>query len=406
MTPGRIIAVVCTAQALAQIGAFAVAALLPVFIDTWQLSNTEAGWVIGAFYAAYTITVPVLVSLTDRVDPKRVYLASTALTAIGLFGYALFAEGLWSAVFFRILAGIGWAGTYMPGLKALSDLIEGPRQSRAVSMHAAAVGVSGACSFVLAGTVAGWLGWQWAIALGGAGALLAFAITAVMLPSQSPQRRDGAQTALLNFAPVLRNRSALAYSLGYMVHTWEMSVLRTWVVTFLVFTAAHTGNDAPLVSPTAIATALALFGVWASVSGNELAMRIGRRRFVFIVMLASMAMALGIGFASAVSYEFAAILCVLYGALIWADSSSLTAGAAGSALPGQRGATLAVHSTMGYAGGFVGPLVVGLILDLAGGTGVTAWALAFASVAMIMAIGPMALLILKPKDLPGDRPRT
>ena len=60
---------------------------------------------------------------------------------------------------------------------------------------------------------------------------------------------------------------------------------------------------------------------------------------------------------------------------------------------------------MGYAGGFVGPLVVGLILDLAGGTGVTAWALAFASVAMIMAIGPMALLILKPKDLPGDRPR-
>lgn len=405
MTPGKVTAVICASQALAQIGAFAVAALLPVFIDIWRLSNTEAGWIVGAFYAAYTLTVPVLVSLTDRVDPKRIYLVSTALTATGLFGYALFAEGLWSAVFFRILAGIGWAGTYMPGLKALSDLVEGPRQSRAVSFHAAAVGVSGACSFVLAGAVADWFGWQWAIALGGAGALLACAIAAVLLPACPPQPRHGAQPALLNFAPVLRNRSALAYSLGYLVHTWEMSVLRTWVVTFLVFTAAHTESDAPWLTPTAIATALALFGVWASVSGNELAMRIGRRRFVFLVMLASMTMALGIGFSSAVSYAFAAILCFLYGALIWADSSSLTAGAAGSALPGQRGATLAVHSTMGYAGGFVGPLVVGLILDLAGGASVTAWALAFASVAIVTAIGPMALLILKPKDLPGDRPQ-
>ncbi|MDA0664693.1 MAG: MFS transporter, partial [Proteobacteria bacterium] len=111
MTPGKVTAVICASQALAQIGAFAVAALLPVFIDIWRLSNTEAGWIVGAFYAAYTLTVPVLVSLIDRVDPKRIYLVSTALTATGLFGYALFAEGLWSAVFFRILAGIWWAGT-------------------------------------------------------------------------------------------------------------------------------------------------------------------------------------------------------------------------------------------------------------------------------------------------------
>jgi MFS family permease len=53
--------------------------------------------------------------------------------------------------------------------------------------------------------------------------------------------------------------------------------------------------------------------------------------------------------------------------LIWLDSSSLTAGAAGSADPSRRGATLALHSMAGYAGGFVGPLMIGWILDLAGG---------------------------------------
>jgi len=47
----------------------------------------------------------------------------------------------------------------MPGLKALSDLAEGPRQSRAVAAHAAAVGISGALSFGVAGAVHAWLGY-------------------------------------------------------------------------------------------------------------------------------------------------------------------------------------------------------------------------------------------------------
>ena len=70
----------CAAQASAQIGAFSVAALIPTLIAAWGLSNTEAGWISGIYYAAYTLVVPLLASLTDRVDPKRVYLASVAVT--------------------------------------------------------------------------------------------------------------------------------------------------------------------------------------------------------------------------------------------------------------------------------------------------------------------------------------
>lgn len=402
MSPFRIIAVVCASQVLVQIGAFAVPALLPIFIDQWALSNTDAGWIVSAFYAAYTLAVPVLVSLTDRIDPKKIYLGSAAFTAIAAIGYAVLADGLWSAMAFRALAGIGWAGTYMPGLKALSDFVEGQHQSRAVALHAASVGVSGALSFVIAGAIASTFGWRWGIALGGAGAILAFIVMAALLPGRAPV--PSGPRALLDFRPVLRNRSALAYSLGYMVHTWEMNTLRAWVVTFLVFSAAYSGGGPQWAAPAAVATALSLAGIWASVSGNEIAMRIGRRKFILIVMFASMAMAATIGFASFLSYEVVALLCIMYGVLIWADSASLTAGAVGSALPGQRGATLAVHSTLGYAGGFAGPLVAGLILDGAGGVGVVAWGLAFASVAAVLTIGPLALFMLRPKDLPGDRP--
>jgi hypothetical protein len=45
------------------------------------------------------------------------------------------------------------------------------------------------------------------------------------------------------------------------------------------------------------------------------------------------------------------------GVIVWLDSSE----------PARRGATPAVHSTLGYAGGFVGPLMIGFTLDPFGG---------------------------------------
>src|SRR4051794_13010975 len=147
---------IVAAQMLAQIGAFALPALLPGYIERWALSKTEAGWLVGIFFAAYVVMVPLLVALTDRVPARRVYLLGTGLTAISHFGFALIADGFWTAFALRVLAGVGWAGTYMPGLKAIADPLGGVAQSRAVSWHAAGVGISGAASFAIAGLVGEW----------------------------------------------------------------------------------------------------------------------------------------------------------------------------------------------------------------------------------------------------------
>jgi hypothetical protein len=111
-----------------------------------------------------------------------------------------------------------------------------------------------------------------------------------------------------------------------------------------------------------------------------------------------------IGFSSALPYGGAAALVLVYAVLIWSDSSSLTAGSAGSAQPGRRGATLAVHSTLGYAGGFLGPLALGALLDLAGGASVTGWGVAFGHVTVALLVGALAFVWLRPADLAGDRP--
>jgi MFS family permease len=401
MIRDRVVVAICLAQATAQIGTFAVPALLPTFIDVWTLSNAEAGWITGIYYAGYAVCVPVLASFTDRIDAKKVYVASVSLTAAANLGFAMLAEGFWSALLFRALMGIGWAGTYMPGLKALSDHIEGPQQSRAVAAHAAAVGISAALSFVFTGLMAAWLGWRAAVLASAAGAAMSATLVGALVPARSPTLQM-ATRALLDFRPVFANRSAMAYAVCYMVHTWEMSALRGWVVAFLAYIAAQSSAGPRVLPPTVVATMLGLVGVCASFAGNELSRRFGRRRFIYATLATTIIAASFIGFASALPYAIAATLIMAYAVLIWADSSSLTAGAAGTALPGQRGATLAVHSTLGYAGGFLGPLVLGIVLDASGGESVLGWGLAFGHVAVALALGPLALSMFKPAALAGD----
>ena len=57
----------------------------------------------------------------------------------------------------------------------------------------------------------------------------------------------------------------------------------------------------------------------------------------------------------------------------------------------------------GYVGGFIGPIVIGWILDLSGGMSVKGWGLAFLHVAVIMTLGQIAFRMLAPRDLAGDR---
>ena len=406
-SPARLVAVVCAAQVLVQIGAFFWPALLPGMMRLWDLSNSEAGWITASFYGAYMISVPVLVTLTDRVDPKRVYLFGVASTVAGHLLFGLLAEGFWSALALRALTGMGWAGTYMTGLKLLADRVDAKMMSRATAGHAASIGISGALSFATGDLIASVAGWHAAFVAAAASAAVAWVLVAAIVPAQG-KRTSPAQDGqgLYDFRPVFRNSSAMAYAIAYSIHTLEMSALRGWGVAFLGYVAATTGAAAAtFLSPAIIATGLGLIGTVASVAGNEVAIRFGRKRLIVVAMAASIFIGATIGFLGSMSYALAAVLLTIYGIVIWLDSSSLTAGTAGTAEPSRRGATLAVHSMLGYAGGFVGPLLVGWVLDLSGGMSQLGWGLSFFSVAMLMALALLTFWVIRPRELEGDKAR-
>ena len=365
-----------------------------------NLNNSEAGWITAAFYGAYILAVPVLVTLTDRIDAKRVYLTGVALTIAGHTLFGLFADGFWSALAARALAGVGWAGTYMTGLKLLADRVDGKLLSRATAGHAASIGISGSLSFLCADLLTGVVGWRGAFFVASASAVLAWII--VVLSVQPAGRRStpvGGQ-ALFDFRPVFRNRSAMAYALVYGIHTLEMAAVRGWGVAYLAFVAAATGSSSAYLSPAAVLTLLGLLGTAASIFGNEAAIALGRRRLIGVALVASMLCASLLALAGPASYLVAAGILLIYGPVIWLDNSaSLTAGTAGAAEPARRGATLAVHSMLGYIGGFIGPLCVGWILDLGGGMSRLSWSAAFLLVASLSVVALVAFAVMRPSGL-------
>lgn len=371
------------AQFGVQVGAFTLPALLPGFMARWELSNTEAGWLVGIFFAAYVPAVPVLLALTDRMAPRRIYLMGAALTLASHLGFVVWADGFWSGMLLRAMAGVGWAACYMPGLKALTDPLEGAAQSRAVSWHAAGVGLAGALSFAFAGLFDALAGPGAAFLFGAVMAGLALAIAAWLLPDARPAAAPG---RLLDFRPVLRNRQAMGWIAGYTVHTWEMAALRAWAVTFLVTSQAGLGGSSWLPAPALLFTLAGLLGIAVSITGNEMAQRHGRGRVVLGAMLAAAVLSVLTGWAGSVSVPLAVALVLLWNAAIYLDSAALTAGTVQAADKRLRGATMGLHSMAGYAGGFLGPLGVGLMLDLGGG-GALGWGLAFGHLALVTLAG-------------------
>lgn len=371
------------------IGVFAFPAVLPTLLQEWALTNTEAGWIGGVYFAGYAAAVPVLVSLTDHRDARHIYLVGATVAALSAAGFALIADGFWSALVFRALGGIGLAGTYMPGLRALVDRIHGSRQPRAIALYTASFSLGTALSFLVVGELAAAFGWRWAFAVAAVGAMLSVAVVAV-LPPVTPKPPD-TSTHLLDFRPVFANRAALGYILGYAVHCWELFGVRSWQVAFLTFAAAIGGGVAGL-SPTEVATAGALVAMMSSIGGADIAARVDRARFCAGAMLLSGVVSLGVGFTAGLPYAVVVLVSLVHAATIQLDSAALTTGAVQMAAYDRRGATMALHSLLGFVAGFLGPLAVGIILDVTGGQGeVAAWGLAFASLGLVSLLGPLAL---------------
>ncbi|MBJ7406587.1 MAG: MFS transporter [Bradyrhizobium sp.] len=357
-------------------------------MPAWGLSAAEGGLMASGYAFGYMLAVPVLTTLTDRIDARLVLLGGSIVSGLATMAFGLFAQGFWSGMVIWSLAGLGFAGAYMPGLKALTDRLPAGDTSRAVTLYTSSFSLGVGLSFLAAQLVADGLGWRAAFFVTGIGPV-AMVIACVLIEPRRPAPRSG---RLLNFAPVFANREALGYILGYGAHCFELYGIRTWLVGFWTFVVSHQGAPSWL-SPVVLSVCFAVISMPASILGNEAALKFGRHRAITVVMIASACVAAVIGFNATAPGWVLALLLLVYGLTVPADSGALTAGMSAAAVSEHRGATLALHSTVGFGLSAAGAWGTGVALDMAGGPqSATGWLLVFVVLAAGIALGPLALL--------------
>lgn len=386
----QLILVMCLAETLCMAGFATYPALLPLLRAEWQLNNTGAGFIGGILFLGYVAAVPLLTAITDRIDARRIYIGFAVVAASGSAFFGAIADGLVGGVIGQVLFGIGFAGVFMPGLKALSDRIAPELQSRAVAMYMSLSGIGLSGSYFVAGWIAAYGNWRLAFVLAAFGPLIAALLVFFLMHPYKPIpiERIG---LLASFRLVLKDNRVLAYTIAYVSHCWEVQGLRAWMVAFLVFVAGFSGASGNI-DAAATAALISLGGIASSIGCNEFAKRVGRLNLIIVIMAAGLIFGVATGVSWRLMLWPSIALLAFYYANSMADAGALAAGIVAAAAPEHRGATLGVYSMLGYGAGLVAPTVFGLTLDLAGGVASGwAWTLAFIVLAAPNLVGIVAL---------------
>jgi len=368
MRPAALTALCCTFLVLNLLAFMTVAAVLPTLIAEWEMSNTQAGWLGGIYFAGYMVAVPFLLPLTDRIPPKAISLGGGIVGAASALSFGLLADGFWSGLILRFFGGVAMAGAYMPTLKIIADSLDEPWRSRASSYYTSVFAIGTAISILAGGAIADAFGWRWSFAAAGLGNLAALGIGAVWLPAGS-SNPNAKRRLIVDFRPVFRNRAAMGYVFAYAGHLWEGFTNRIWIVAFLSWVVMRAPGEDMFATPVVVATLVAICGVPVSMMAGEWAARGNRNRVLYRIYVVTLiaGLLLVLTAVSDLPPSLVAVIAILYGMALYADTGTVTAGTVSVAEPELRGATMAVHAMLGFVGATLGPAVAGAVLDMTGG---------------------------------------
>ncbi len=377
-------------------------AILPILQVEWGMRHAEAGLIFSAYQACYLLAVLVLASLTDRMDTRTIYLASSIWAGLAGLAFPIFAQGFHSAVVLRAMAGIGLAGTYVPGMRLVAQRFTEERRGLAIACYASGFGLGGAVSLALTGYLARLGGWRLAMGITALGPFVAAALAAAVL-SPAPPPAAMHRAPLLD-ARVFRNRPALWMIAAYSAHNWELFGMRAWLPPFMA--AVFVRRGAGVVEASGLAATLAsgilIVGAASNIVGGWASDRWGRLQVIVASQVLSAACSLTIGFLFGAPFWLILAVAVVYGIFVTSESGALSTGVTELADPSALGATLAVQSCLGFLAAALSPAAVGFLLDwLQAGSGGSAaaspwqWGPAFGILAVGVLFGPVSLLALR-----------
>ncbi len=368
------------------IARFAYGLLLPGMRADLHWSFAQAGTINAANALGYLAGAMLTPRVTARLGRRPAFLGGMVVVVVALVATGL-ASGFGALLALRVVAGVAGALVFIGGMELAAWLGHGRSSIRAAVLLGVYVG-GGGLGIVVSGMVvppilalggaSGWrLGWLMLAALSLAGLMAArWASGRVEAPAMS-RRGEGAGWPARRFVP-----SLIAYTLfgvGYISY-----------ITFVVALLVHQGLSRVVVGSFWVLLGLAsLLSVplWGRVLGR---LRGGRGPALVLAVVAAGAALPLLGGGAAAAMASA----LVFGGAFLSVVTSFTA-VARAALPApQWGPAIAALTAVFALGQCAGPVLTGLLSDVAGGVGV--------GLGLSAAVLGLASLIAFAQAPPGD----
>lgn len=380
----RILSLLSISVGVLIIGAVNYSAVLPQILDDLSVSSTAGGAMFSAFFVGYVLFVVPMGMLADRYSNHRI-LGISAIGA-GVFGvsFGVFVESVSIGLLLRFGAGACFAGVYVPGLSAVTNVYDREKRGRAFGVYIGMLSLCGGAAY----PVAAWLemigGWRFAIV---ATSFPAIIVGVCILWRLDDYGRQTTQTGIFD-ASIFRNRSYWYAVTAYSGHNWELFGIQNWIVVYLVTTSGILTTDSPTVVAGILGGAVAGFGLPGNVLGGWISDHVGRvQTSAAALFLSGCATVLFV----VLGWPSLPVLIgwvVVYGVVLSADSAPLSAVITEISDNGTTGKALAGQSLIGFTPAIVSPFVFGVAHDFSG------FGLAFALMACGAFGGCLATVLL------------
>lgn len=324
---------------------FSASAVVPALTDAWALGqggrawltmSVQIGFVVGAFGSA-------LLNLPDRVPVRWLFAVSAALAGLATALIPLLAQGLALALVLRFLTGMVLAGVYPVGMKIMATWTKADR-GLGIGLLVGALTIGSAMPHAL-NALGGIGAWQGVLYLS-AGLAMLGGIIAALFVDEGPYRAPSAPFNWRYVGEVFRDRDVMLANFGYLGHMWELFAMWTWVPVFLLASFERSGVSAAWAS--ALAAAVIGIGGLGSFIAGQLADRVGRTTVTIASLVVSGACAAVAGQFFGGSPAVLAVLCLVWGFAVVADSAQFSAAISELADSEYIGTALTLQTSLGF----------------------------------------------------------